>query len=125
MNTALAQIQEEIVKLEARLKLLHAAETALLELDMVPGPVEKGKPVFMTYKESDKLSIPETVPPKGLAPAIRDLLGKEGPMTKAGIDKALSKEEWSLAKGAVSGSLQSMKVRGAVARTKAGKWTVK
>jgi hypothetical protein len=129
MTTALEQIQQEIVQLEARLKLLRTAETALLELNMVP-------PVSMTYKESDRLSLPEKwrpaaeyiheTPAKGLAAAIRSLLAEAGPKTKADIDKALSEDfSMRLGKGSVSGALQAMKVRGIVTRTKAGKWTVK
>ena len=121
MNTALAQIQEEIKTLETRLELLRTAETALLVL--AGAPVEKGVPV--PHSNPQDLIAEDKTPAKGLAAAIRVLLAGRGLMTKADIDKALSEEKWSLGKGSVSGALQAMKVRGVVARTKAGKWTVK
>jgi hypothetical protein len=115
MTTALAQIQEEIAKLEERLKLLRTAEAALQALE---AKVEKSVYENNPYLFNNK-------PTKGLAAAIRTLLTDKGSMTKADIDKALSEAEWFLGKGSVSGALQAMKVRGVVARTKAGKWTVK
>jgi len=116
MNTALAQIQEEIAKLEERLRLLRAAEEALQRLENKDG------------KLGGKISpnSPSDNPPvKGLAAAIRGFLKEKGPMTKADLDKALSNEKWSLPKAGISGALQAMRVKGVVARSKAGKWTLK
>jgi hypothetical protein len=108
----LAEITTEIAALEGRLELLRAAQEALLALEP---PIEKGTP----------LPYPEDKPrATGISGAIRGLISNKGPMTKADIDKALS-DRYSLGKGSVSGALQAMKVRGVVARTKTGKWTVK
>jgi len=125
----LEEITAEIAALEKRLELLRAAEAALIALGCSAPPIDGLKNLAETIANSKWLEpvtyLKSEGPPKSLAAAIRELLAKEGPMTKAGIDKALSKEEWSLGKGSVSGALQAMKVRGTVARTKTGKWTLK
>jgi len=108
----LSEITEEIAALERRLELLRAAQSALQALEP---KIEKGMP----------LPYPEDKPrATGISATIRGLISDKGPMTKADIDKALS-DRYSLGKGSVSGALQAMKVRGVVARTRAGKWTVK
>lgn len=112
MNTALAQIQEEISRIEERLKLLRTAETALLELEPKP-----------KWPEAASYIRPER-PAKGIAAAIRELIIRMGPMSKADLDSHLS-GSYKLGKGTISGALQAMKVRGVVSRTKAGKWAVK
>ena len=108
----LAEITAEITALERRLELLRAAQMALQALEL---KIEKGMP----------LPYPEDKPrATGISAAIRGLISDKGPMTKADIDRALS-DRYNLGKGSISGALQAMKVRGVVARTKTGKWTVK
>jgi hypothetical protein len=113
-------------------------------------PIEKGRPVPWTDADADSVSImppihgltrgttvkglpggphvitetTEDPPAKGIAAAIRGLLAESGPMIKPDIERRLA-ADFRLGKGTISGALQSMKVRGVVARTKGGKWTVK
>jgi len=117
----LAEITAEIAALEKRLELLRAAQTALQALEDSANPAR-----VLVDIEDWKEDKPRAT---GISAAIRDLIADKGPMTKAAIDEALNhrSDPTSLyrGKGSVSGALQAMKVRGAVARTKAGKWTLK
>jgi len=112
----LSEITAEIVALEKRLELLHAAKTALQALEDSTNPAR-----VLVDIEDWKKDIPRAT---GIAASIREFLGKNGPATKADIETFLSGFR-SLRKGTVSGALQAMKVSGAVTRTKAGKWTLK
>jgi hypothetical protein len=117
----LAEITEEIAALEKRLELLHTAETALKALEGSTNPARVLVDIADWKEDKPRAT--------GISAAIRGLISEKGPMTKADIDKALSNrsDPTSLyrGKGSVSGALQAMKVRGVVARTKAGKWIVK
>ncbi len=112
MSTALAQIQKEIAALEKRLNLLRTAETALESL---------GGKISPNQGDGNLL---EPNHAKGIAPTIRDLLRENGPMSKESIDAGLS-GRFKLGKGTVSSALQAMKARGAITRSKTGKWTLK
>ena len=114
MNEALHFIQELIAKTEKYLEQLRIAEKALTA-DRLPN----NEPIKVRFVESKP-----TEAPKGVAAAIRGLLDEFGPLTKADIDTHLH-DRFSLGEGTVSGALQSMKTRGMVARTKAGKWKMK